>query len=157
MVTYDSNKRLRLYRIRIAWNPSQVHIHGQQTTTAVNPQLHVSHSKLMGHCAPQTQPANTLNDMSYLDHQEIGAQLAHLYILPPAVPMSSSDPPSSYTVMAVFTQLGNVNQMPNSVIARWDLQPSEPVLHESFKSLRPGSDKTGSNKVRMPYAREIPG
>ncbi|GAB7348668.1 hypothetical protein MBLNU459_g7031t1 [Dothideomycetes sp. NU459] len=148
LVTYDTSKSLRLYRLGIGWNPSggdALH------PPSVNPQLNLKHVHILDRCMPQSHGRPFSEGAPNMMHTSpIGAELSSIQIKPP---MSATDGP--FMVMAVFTSSGSDDQLSQhsagkfSVIARWELQQTESTLHESFKSLKPGTENpvAGSKTV----------
>ncbi|PPJ54153.1 hypothetical protein CBER1_01040 [Cercospora berteroae] len=126
-VTYDHSSQLRLYRITIHWNASQLS-RGNQQYTQVAPKLDVHH----------------LTTVEKVRAQQVdGAKLSRLEIIP-AVPEAAQQGPTLPTVQAIFTHAvlpldGSQNQDYNSTISRWTVESYTPTLHESFKKLKPGA------------------
>lgn len=141
LVTYDTSKCLRLYRIGIAWNA----VGGDPSLPpSVNPQISLKHVQILDRCLPQPYNRLFTNSASgMMQSTAICAELSNIQIKPPT---SGTD--GNFMVMAIFTNGGNDDQLsPHSkfsVISRWELQQSEATLHESFRSLKPTTEKPSS-------------
>lgn len=137
MATFDTSKCLRLYRVNILWNMAQGDPqHG--VTPSVTPVLRVTHVQLLDRVQPQTPN---------------GSALSHLKIEPP---MFWADK-GRVTITAVFTclpdeqEIGHETGDRGSIIARWELRRSEALLHDVFKTLKPGAEKPAASKVIRVY------
>lgn len=133
LITHDASQCLRLYRVNILWNHVQGDFH-HGIPPSVNPVLRVTHVQLLDHVIPQSQTA---------------AELSQILVQPPAI---GSDK-GHISIMALFTCLPDDQQMGHqasergSIIAKWGLKQSEVVLHDVFKTLKPGFDKPTPSKV----------
>ncbi|KAH0294203.1 hypothetical protein M436DRAFT_81910 [Aureobasidium namibiae CBS 147.97] len=137
MVTYDTSKRLRLYKIMINWNANAGD--GTNHKTTLNPQIAVLHVELLDRCVPQSS------------ERAASAQLSSLHV----EPISQAIDNSTFTVVAVFTSAAQDHSGKFSIISRWDLQQVDATLHDSFKSLRPTTAQPATNKpVQRLYRTE---
>jgi len=133
LATYDVAKSLRLYRVHIVWNHVQGDVHHGQPPS-VSPVLRVTHVQLLDRVLPQI-----LN----------GAELSQLLIQPPMVGAEKGH----VSLTALFTclpddqQVGHRASGRGSVISTWELRQTEVVLHDVFKTLKPGTDKPSASKV----------
>ncbi|KAI5370099.1 putative mediator complex, subunit Med16 [Septoria linicola] len=126
-VTHDHSSQLRLYRITIHWNATQLS-RGSQQYTQVAPELDVHHL--------------TAIDKVRAAHVD-GARLSRLDVIP-TVPEAAQQSPTMPTVQAIFTQAhlpldDAQTQSYSSTIVRWTVESYTPALHDSFKKLKQGS------------------
>lgn len=135
LVTHDISKRFRLYRITIAWNPTQhPRPGGLPPAMTVAPTVSIGRLTVLDHVAAQHADA---------------ARLSQLHILP-AVPSHAALPntPTFPTVLAIFSRaslpvdLTQQHQEAFSVIARWHVESVVPTLHEAFGNLRTNGTAT---------------
>lgn len=139
LVTYDASKCLRLYRVHILWNPVQGDpSHGQPPS--VNPVLRVSHIQLLDLVLPQTPSAAELSSI-LIQPPTVGAEKGHVQVS------------ALFNCLPDDQQIGNQADGRGSVVARWELRQSEVVLHEVFKSLKPGTEKLTASKPRETLQR----
>ncbi|THX79645.1 hypothetical protein D6D05_04871 [Aureobasidium pullulans] len=128
MATYDSSKRLRLYKIMIHWNSNTGDGNNQKPT--LNPQMAVLHVELLDQCVPQSS------------ERAASAQLSSLHI----EPISQAIENSTFTVVAVFTSAAQDHGGKFSIISRWELQQADTTLHDSFKGLKPTAAQPAAQK-----------
>lgn len=133
LVTHDASKCLRLYRVNILWNPMPGGSH-HGIPSSVNPVLRVSHVQLLDHVIPQSQTAAELSQI-LVQPPAMGADKAHTSII------------ALFTCLPDDQQMGHQASERGSIIAKWELKQSEVVLHEVFKTLKPGFDKPTTSKV----------
>ena len=133
LATYDASKCLRLYRVNIVWNAVQGdYQHGQPPS--VTPQLRATHIQLLDRILPQ---------------RPNGSELSQILIQPPMVGADKGH----VLLAALFTCLPDDQQVAHqangrgSILSRWELKQSEVVLHDVFKTLKPGTDKLPASKV----------
>lgn len=127
LVTHDLTRRFKLYKITIAWNPSQ-HTRSSGTQyTSVAPVLDIGHLTTVDNVA--AQHADT-------------ARLSTLKVIPATPSFVDYGTPTFTSVVAVFTRASlpaDPTQQPPesfSVISRWHLEMITPTLHESFSKLK---------------------
>ena len=126
-VTYDRSSQLRLYRITIHWNATQLS-RGNQQHTQVAPELDIHH----------------LTAVEKVRAQQIdGARLAQLDIIP-SVPEAAQLSSTMPTVQAIFNYSplplgGSQDQGYSSTIVRWTVESYTPTLHDSFKKQKQGA------------------
>ncbi|KAL1306804.1 hypothetical protein AAFC00_005461 [Neodothiora populina] len=134
LVTYDASNCLRLYRVHILWNQVQGDPqHGQPPS--VNPTLRVAHTQLLDHVLPQSASGAELSQL-YIQPATIGAENGHVQIT------------ALFTCLPDDQQMGHGANSRGSVVARWELKAAAVVLHEVFKTLKPGTDKLMPSKPR---------
>lgn len=137
MVTYDTSQRLRLYKIMINWNANAGDGNNQRIT--LNPQMAVLHVELLDRCIPQSP------------ERAASAQLSSLHI----EPISQAIDNSTFTIVAIFTSAAQDHGGKFSIISRWDLQQTDALLHDSFKSLKSTAAQPAPNKpVQRLYRTE---
>jgi mediator of RNA polymerase II transcription subunit 16 len=123
MITHDASKRLRLYRITIHWNANSGETNHHKAS--LSPQLSVVHLELLDRCVPQASERTS------------SAQLSSLHL----EPLSHAIDMSTFTVAAVFTSAAQNHGTKYSIVSRWELQPAETTLHDSFKGLKPTANQ----------------
>ena len=115
----------------------------------LTPQLTIHHQQLIDHCVPLP-----IIDNANLDQGDTSsARLAQLLIIPPAANVTGTES-ELYLITALFNSVSSSSDLTNSqdscsVYARWTVEQSKPVLHESFKALKPISDKQTAFDVRL--------
>jgi len=126
LCTHDIARNFWLYRVTINWNLAQ-QSKGNTGVTSIAPTLEFGRLTTLEHVGAQ--------------HSET-ARLSHLRIVP-TPPNVADQTPLLPTILAVFahapmpTNESQQHQESFSVIARWDVEPAAPILHESFAKLRP--------------------
>ncbi|KAI5239334.1 hypothetical protein E4T43_06859 [Aureobasidium subglaciale] len=128
MVTYDSSKRLRLYKIMINWNANAGE--GNNHKATLSPQMAILHVELLDRCVPQSSD------------RAASAQLSSLHI----EPQSQAIDNTTFTVIAVFTSAVQDHGGKYSIISRWELQQADTTLHNSFKDLKPTAAQPAAAK-----------
>lgn len=130
LVTHDLSRRLLLYKIFIAWHPSQQQRSGVQNPVAVvAPVLDVQRRSVVDNVATQHTDA---------------AALSYLCVVP-RIPSGGVEPdsPTFPTVLAVFTHVSSragptqTHEEAFSIIARWHIESMVPTLHPAFSKLKP--------------------
>lgn len=129
LITHDISKRFRLYRVSITWHlTQQPRPGGGPSASSVAPVLTIGRLTVLDHVAAQHADA---------------ARLSQLHIVP-VITSHASDPnaPTYSNVLGIFTRISVAADLPQqnqdafSVIARWHVESSAPVLHEAFKKLK---------------------
>ena len=138
LATHDVSRRLRLYRVRVNWNPTQ-HSRGNMQYITVAPALEVDHLTALEYVTPQ------LSD---------NASFSHLCIVSKPPPFAEQGAPTATTVLAVFTHAPAPLEVQHSydafsVLARWELQTTVPTLHDSFTRLKSNGPTPVYNPVTV--------
>lgn len=131
LVTHDAMKRLRLYEVGIAWNPVQNTRPGGPPYTTVSPVIQVKRLTMLDDISAQQADLARLSDLRL--------------IAPIPASVLQSDAASLPTVLAVFTRAFTAHAPTQqhsdsfSIISRWNIEITSPLLHEGFTKLKPNS------------------
>ncbi|KAK5168419.1 Mediator of RNA polymerase II transcription subunit 16 [Saxophila tyrrhenica] len=139
--THDTRKRFCLYKIAITWNATQHTRPQQPPSTIVAPTLEIARLTVLEHISAQ--------------HADL-ATLSELRLVPPIAPnVAQTDPPSLPTIIAVFTRVPlpvdptQQHQEAFSIIARWQVETTTAVQHESFAKLKPNGNTAPQSGVAV--------
>jgi mediator of RNA polymerase II transcription subunit 16, fungi type len=125
LVTHDTKRRLRVFRITVNWNQSQPHRGGPVTFTAP-PTLSVGHITAIDHISPQQPDTACLS-------------ILHVVSPPPTIVDSAA---ASVAILAVYTYTPlptdptQAHRDAYSCVARWSLETTVPSLHPAFDKLK---------------------
>ncbi|WPG99810.1 Hypothetical protein R9X50_00262900 [Acrodontium crateriforme] len=134
LTTHDEHRRIRLYKITINWNATQL-TRGTAQYLTVTPTLEIGHLTALDKATPQ------ISDV---------ARLSHLRVIP--VPAENAEPGASLSpvILGIYTHaassLNALHAQPEtiSVLVRWHVESFTPTLHESFAKLKPN----GSTSIK---------
>ncbi len=147
ILTHDTSKRFRLYKIDINWNVTTTPRPGSQhPLISVAPTFTIGHLTTMDHISAQQADA---------------AQLSQLHIVP-AIPGHAATPDTTSlpTILAIFTyasipaNLMQHNQEVFSIVARWHIETATSTLHEAFGKLKVNGTSTASGLTLTRLKRE---
>ncbi|GAB7338934.1 hypothetical protein MBLNU457_5612t1 [Dothideomycetes sp. NU457] len=131
LATYDLSRRLRLYKVSVDWNSDFTP--DNRPMAIRNAQINVEYLDVDNHCSPR--PATDTNSL-VAPQSIVRAQLSSLSFIP--VPPSDTNLQSTdYQILGMYTyvdsqSIGQQLSASCSVIARWDIDEKQHVLHDSF-------------------------
>lgn len=134
LATHSADKQLRLYRVGVDFQQMM---------------FNIQHVKTINNCSPLDYEGSSSSSKP--------CQISHLEFIPPGPETRNREAKNAF-ILAVFSQENSqdptLHEEPFSIISKWELHSTKPMLHPSFEQLtlkKSSASASGNLLVRSTF------